>query len=452
LLLTDVLKRDWGFGGFVFSDFGAVHSTEPSANAGLDLEMPTGKYFNDALKAAVQNGQVPMSVIDDKLVRRYATMIEYGVFDTPRQPAPIPAKEHGAEARYLAMQGMVLLKNAPAGASPVLPLSAGSLRSIAVIGKDEAKTGGGGSSHVKPLYTVKPVDGIRAKAGAGVTVTHADGRNVAAAVAVARAADVAVVMVEDSQREGADQPGLALSGNQDDLVRQVAAANSRTVVVVKTGGPVLMPWAGSVPAIVQAWYPGEEDGNAVAGVLFGAFNPSGKLPITFPRSQGDLPTTTPAQYPGVDRTAHYSEGIFIGYRHYDRKNIAPLFAFGHGLSYTTFSYANLTAATGPDGQVTVGADVTNSGSRLGGEIAQLYVGSPGSQAVPEAPKELEGFQKVTLRPGETRHVTFTLGPRAFSYWDATVHRWRVAGGQYRILLGGGSRDIRLQTTISLPAR
>jgi beta-glucosidase len=451
LLLTDILKRDWGFDGFVFSDFGAVHSTVPSANAGLDLEMPTGKWFGGALKTAVQNGQVRMSVIDDKLVRRFAKMIEFGVFDTPRTPSPIPAKEHGAVARYLAMEGMVLLKNAPvgSGAAPVLPLSAASLRSIAVIGKNEAKTGGGGSSHVRPLYTVKPVDGIKAKVGAGVTVTQATGTDITAAVAAARASDVAIVMVEDSQREGTDKPNLALSGNQDDLVRQVAAANPRTVVVVKTGGPVLMPWVGSVPAILQAWYPGEEDGNAVAGVLFGAFNPSGKLPITFPRRQSDLPTKTAEQYPGVDGTAHYSEGIFVGYRYYDENNVDPLFSFGHGLSYTTFSYANLTVTPGQGGQVTVAADVTNTGSRVGGEIVQLYVGSPSSAAVPEAPKELQGFQKATLRPGETRRVSFTLGSRAFSYWDAAGDRWRVAGGQYRILVGGGSRDIRLTGTVRL---
>ena len=212
-----------------------------------------------------------------------------------------------------------------------------------------------------------------------------------------------------------------------------------------------MPWVGSVPAILQAWYPGEEDGNAVAGVLFGAFNPSGKLPITFPRRQSDLPTKTAEQYPGVDRTAHYTEGIFMGYRHYDKNDVAPLFSFGHGLSYTTFSYANLSVAAGQGGQVTVAADVSNTGSRVGGEIVQLYVGSPTSAAVPEAPKELQGFQKATLRPGETRRVSFTLGPRAFSYWDSAADRWRVAGGQYRILLGSSSRDIRLTGAVTLPA-
>jgi beta-glucosidase len=455
LLLTDILKRDWGFDGFVFSDFGAVHSTVPSARAGLDLEMPTGKYFGTALRTAVQNGQVSAASLDEKLVRRFTKMIEYGIFDTPRRPGPIPAQEHGAVARQLAQQGMVLLKNTPVGsgpaAAPVLPIAA-SVRSIALVGRNAAKTGGGGSSRVKPLYTVTPLAGLRARAGAGVTVTHNDGTNTAAAAAAARAADVAVVMVEDNQREGADKPGLALEGNQDALVRAVAAANPRTVVVSKTGGPVLMPWLAQVPAVLQAWYPGEEDGNAVAGVLFGSFNPSAKLPVTFPRSQADLPTRTPAQYPGTGRTVRYSEGVFMGYRHYDRNGIAPMFPFGHGLSYTTFSYANLEAAAGADGQVTVQVDVTNTGTRLGGEIVQVYVGSPSSAAVPEAPRELQGFAKATLRPGETRHLSFTLGPRAFSHWDAAADRWKVAGGSYAIEVGSGSRDIRLRTAVQLPAR
>jgi beta-glucosidase len=396
-----------------------------------------------------------MATIDDKLVRRFATMIEYGVFDTPRAPSPIPAREHGAVARYLGQQGMVLLKNSAVGtgpaAAPLLPLRPGAARSIAVIGKNEAKTGGGGSSRVRPLYTVKPVDGIKAKAGAGVSVTHATGEDIPAAVAAARAADLAIVMVEDSQREGVDQPGLALTGNQNELVRQVTAANKRTVLVVKTGGPVLMPWVDSVPAILQAWYPGEEDGNAVATVLFGGFNPSGKLPITFPRSQADLPTKTVEQYPGVGGTAHYTEGIFTGYRHYDRNKVTPLFPFGHGLSYTTFAYRDLSVTTGADGRVTVAADVTNTGNRLGGEIVQLYVGSPSSAAVPEAPYELQGFQKATLKPGETKRVSFTLGRRAFSHWDSSADRWTVAGGEHQIRIGSSSRDLRLRGVVRLTA-
>ena len=444
LLLNQILKKEWGFDGFVFSDFGAVHSTVPSANAGLDLETPTGKYFNAALKTAVQNGTVKTSTINDKLIRRYTKMIEFGIFERTPTISPIPATAHGAIARKLAAEGMVLLKNQ----GNVLPLSKSALKSIALIGKDEAKTGGGGSSRVKPLYTVKPSTGLKARAGSGITVTTTSGSDVAAAAAAAKAADVAVVMVEDTESEGHDRPNLVLPNNQDALVNAVAAANPKTVVVSKTGGPVLMPWVDKVPAILQAWYPGEEDGNAVADVLFGAFNPSAKLPITFPKKESDQPANTPAQYPGTGGTAHYTEGIFVGYRHYDAKRIQPLFPFGYGLSYTTFLYANLKVT----GATTVEVDVTNTGTRTGAEIAELYVGSPSTAGAPEAPQELQGFQKVLLTPGQTGHVTFTLDDRSFSFWNPTSHSWRIAGGQYRIAVGGSSRNQPLTTTVQLSAK
>jgi beta-glucosidase len=431
-----------------------VHSTVGSANAGLDLETPTGTFFNPTdLKAALAAGSVTMATIDDKLVRRYAKMIEFGLFDRTPTTSPIPAKEHGAIARHLAEEGMVLLKNSAVGTSgaPVLPLSAGSLTSIALIGRDEAKTGGGGSSHVNPLYTVKPSTGLKKRAGTGVTVTTNDGTDPVSAAAAARAATVAIVMVEDNETEGHDRPDLTLPAHQNALVSAVAAANPRTIVVAKTGGPVLMPWLSKVPAVLQAWYPGEEDGNAVADVLFGVFNPSGRLPVTFPRHESDVPANTPARYPGVDGTAHYSEGIFVGYRHYDAKKITPLFPFGYGLSYTTFGYANLKVTRGGGANVTVEADVTNTGTRTGAEIAELYVGSPSTAPVPEAPQELAGFQKLRLAPGQTGHVTFTLTARSFSYWSTAAHGWKVAGGRYQIRLGGNSRNQPLSGSVTLAA-
>jgi beta-glucosidase len=443
VLLNGVLKKEWGFDGFVFSDFGAVHSTVGSANAGLDLETPTGSNYSTAkVKAALADGSIRQSTIDEKLVRRYATMIRLGLFDRTPTTTPIPAQADGAVARHIADEGMVLLKND----GNLLPLSKTSQTSIALIGDDKARTGGGGSSHVKPLYTVKPSDGLRSRAGSGVTVTTDPGRTVSSAVAKAEAADIAIVMVTDEEGEGKDRTNLTLPNSQDALVSAVVAANPKTIVVSKTGGPVLMPWLSKVPAVLQAWYPGEEDGNAVADVLFGAFNPSGKLPVTFPQRESDVPANTGAQYPGVDGTAHYSEGIFVGYRHYDAGKIAPLFPFGYGLSYTTFAYANL-KVTG----TTVEADVTNTGTRTGAEIAQLYIGSPSSTAVPEAPQELAGFQKVLLRAGETKHVTFTLNDRSFSHWDTASHRWKITAGSYRILVGGGSRDIRLRGSVTRTA-
>ncbi len=267
---------------------------------------------------------------------------------------------------------------------------------------------------------------------------------IAEAVSAAKRADTAVVFVANKDSEAADRTGLALPGYQDKLVEAVAAANPRTVVVLDTGGPVLMPWAGQVAGLVQAWYPGEEDGNAAADVLLGDADPSGRLPITFPRSLGDTPAGTPEQYPGVGGVATYSEGLRVGYRHYDEKNIAPLFAFGHGLSYTTFAYRHLTVER-HGGDVTVGADLTNTGRRTGVAVPQLYVGAPD-----EPPAQLKGFTKVELRPGRTRQVRFTLPARAFASWDAASHGWTLAGGTYHLMLGEGSRDFRLRADVTLP--
>lgn len=470
LLLNQILKKEWGFDGFVTSDFGAVHSTVASAAAGLDLEMPTGKYFgDDDLKSAVQSGKVPISVIDDKLIRRFRTMMSMGIFDHPPSPKPIPAEKNGAAARRLAEEGMVLLKNK----GGILPLRATQLKSIAVIGPTATKavTGGGGSSRVAPLYTVDPVDGIRRRVGEKVTVSLADGSDESQAVSLARAADVVVLMLGDVDTEGRDHQ-ISLEGNQDKLVEAVAAANARTVVVLKSGSAVLMPWVDRVAAILEAWYPGEEDGNAVAALLFGDFNPSGKLPITFPKSLDDLPAHTQEQYPGsgpvepyknaeFDVTAksppgpgglaHYSEGVFVGYRHYDANGITPLFPFGHGLSYTSFAYKDLKISTDQisfDKQhaatVSVEATVTNTGRVRGAEVVQLYLGLPSADGVPQPPKQLKGFEKVTLEPGKQARVKMVLDEHSLSYWDVKKHAWAVAPGDYQIMVGASSRDIRLQ--------
>jgi beta-glucosidase len=470
LLLNDILKKEWGFDGFVTSDFGAVHSTVASAKAGLDLEMPTGKYFNaDDLKSAVESGKLPISIIDDKLVRRFRTMIRLGIFDHPPSPKPIPAKEDGAIARRLAEEGMVLLKNE----NDLLPLHAAQLKSIAVIGPAAAKavTGGGGSSRVAALYTVDPVDGMRERAGEKVIVTFADGSDVSQAASLARSAEIAVVMVGDINSEGRDHQ-ISLEGEQDKLVEAVAAANPRTVVVLKSGSPILMPWVNHVPAILEAWYPGEEDGHAVAALLFGDYNPSGKLPITFPKSLDDLPANTAERYPGTGPAepyknaefemdakappgpggvAHYSEGVFVGYRHYDAKAIAPLFPFGHGLSYTSFAYKDLKISADhvsfeskPGATLSIEATVVNTGRVAGAEVLQLYVGLPSLEGVPQPPKQLKGFAKMNLGPGKQAQVHLVLDKRLLSYWNVKRHTWAVAPGDYQIMLGSSSRDIRLQ--------
>ena len=450
-LMTDVLKKQWGFDGFITSDFGAVHSTVPSAEAGLDLEMPTGIYFGAALQAAVTSGQVPVSLIDQKLVERFRTMIRFGLFDRPPTRRPIPARENGVMARRLAEEGMVLLKNSDG----TLPLDASHLKTLAVIGPYAAKaiTGGGGSSHVVPLYTIDPLDGIRARAGSKMRIEFADGGHLSQAVALARAANAAIVMVGQMNTEGRDH-SLALGNGQDELVGAIAAANKHTIVVVKSGSAVLMPWASEVEAILEAWYPGEEDGNAVAALLFGDTNPSGKLPLTFPARVSDTFAANPAQYPGIDKAAHYTEGVFVGYRYYDAKRIEPLFPFGFGLSYTKFAYKDLTvapealSASGkPSPRVHVEFKVQNVGSRAGTEIVELYVGMPSTAAVPEPPKQLKGFARVTLRPGQTSPVRLTLDARSFSYWDLAASHWAILAGTYRILVGSSSRDLRLRGAV-----
>jgi beta-glucosidase len=447
-LLENVLRGQWGFDGFVQSDFGAVHSTVPSALAGMDLEMPTGIYYDTAMKQAVQSGQIREQSIDTLLTDRFATMIRLGLFDRPVSKSPIPIAADGAFARDAAEQGTVLLKNS----GSQLPLDASALHSIAVIGPyaGAAKTGGGGSSAVVPEYTVNPVDGIRNRVGPGASVAYNDGADPAAAAALAAKSDVAVVMVGDDETEGKDKTGMALSGNQDQLVESVAAANPHTVVVVKSGAPVLMPWVDHVPSIVEAWYPGEEDGNAVAAVLFGDVNPSGKLPVTFPRSASDVPAHTPQQYPGVNGTAVYSEGLQVGYRWYDSQDIAPLFPFGYGLSYTTFAFSNLqvTPTLAPNGHVTVGADVTNTGARAGAEVAQVYVTDPSS--VGEPPKQLKGFSKVSLAAGQTQHLTFTLDERAFSTWEPAAQQWSTHDGRYTVSVGDSSRSLPLHAAVNVP--
>jgi beta-glucosidase len=452
-LLNQILKKDWGFNGFVTSDFGAVHSTAPSALAGLDLEMPTGKYFGTNLEAAVESGKVPMSVIDDKLIRRFRVMMQFGLFDHQRERQAIPVQAHGLESRHMAEEGMVLLKNK----KNELPLNPARLQTLAIIGPfaTKAMTGGGGSSHVEPLYTVAPVDGIQKRAGSNVKVTVADGSDISKAVALAKSSDVAIVMVGDRDTEGRDH-SLTLDGKQDELIAAVARANRHTIIVLKTGSAILMPWVDKVPAILEAWYLGEEDGNAVAAVLFGDVNPSGKLPLTFPRRLADLPVNSTEQYPGVKGEAHYSEGIFVGYRHFDAKKVKPLFAFGYGLSYTRFSYKHLTISSknismnaDSDKTVSVDFDVTNTGKRLGKEVAELYIGFPSTAAMPQPPKQLKGFEKVTLEPGQTQHVRLMLDPRSFSCWNTKAHDWKIQPGTYQIKVGSSSRDFQLKDNLRI---
>ena len=450
-LLTQVLRSDWGFDGFVTCDFGATHSTVGSALAGLDFQSESDTYFGAPLEAAVQANTVPTTVVDTMLVHRFSQMYRFGFFTHPPVQTPIPSEADGAVDRKIGAEGIVLLKNDKG----LLPLNKAKIHTVALIGPyaTHASTGGGGSSAVSPLYRVAPLDGLQAAFGPNVTVTLDDGTDPVRAAALAKSADVAIVMVGDHNSEGADHK-LTLPVGQDALVTAVAIANPSTVVVLKTGSGVLMPWLNQVSTLVEAWYPGEEDGNAVADVLTGAVNPSGKLPITFPASDTDTTATVTANFPGIGGVANYAEGVFVGYRNFDQNKLTPLFPFGYGLSYTTFSFSKLSVVGKPTeaGAVNVSFTVTNTGKRQGAEVAQIYVGIPGSSTVPEPPQQLKGFERVDLKPGQSQRITVSLNARAFAYWDEGGHHWSVTSGMFPVYVGNSSRNILLtgKTTVSSP--
>jgi beta-glucosidase len=447
-LMNQILKGDWNFQGFVSSDFGAAHNTLDAALGGLDLEMASGTFFGSALKADVLNGKVPVSVLNDKLVRRFSVMMQLGLWDNPPvAQSSVPSSvgtTDGVTARKIGEASSVLLKNS----ANLLPLNASTTHSIALIGQSAwagvAKSGGGGTAGVHPIYTVTPLAGLQ-KQVPNATITYNDGSNLTSAAAAAKAANVAIVMVGDARKEGTDYP-ISLTGNQDAMVSAVAAANKNTIVVVKSGSVILMPWVNQVSSILEAWYPGEEDGNVVASILFGLTNPSGKLPITFPKLVTDLPASTPAQYPGVNLQVNYSEGLDMGYRFYDAHNVTPLFPFGFGLSYTTYKYSNLKITAGSGNTATVTFDITNTGSRSGSEIAELYVNMPA--AAGEPPRQLKGFQKLALSPGGIGHASITLDARAFQHWDVSKNAWAITAGTYQIQVGASSRNILLQGSIT----
>jgi beta-glucosidase len=275
-------------------------------------------------------------------------------------------------------------------------------------------------------------------------------RKIAAAVDVARRSDVAVIVARDYETEALDRPDLSLPNNQDRLISAVAAANPRTIVVLQTGAPVTMPWLDQVPAVLETWYPGELGGAVVSSLLFGDADPGGRLPITFPRSESQLPANTPPQFPGVDLTAYYSERLRVGYRHYDAVGLDPLFAFGHGLSYTTFRQKLLGGGADRAGNGGVAVAVTNTGERTGSQVVQGYVGFPAS--VGEPPKQLKAFDKITLRPGQHRVVGLRFSPDAFAHWDTASHSWAITAGTYRILVGSSSRDIYGQVSVRMRQR
>jgi beta-glucosidase len=481
-LLNDVLKNEWRFEGQVQSDWGATHSTAKAINAGLDEEEDVGStvYLTpDAVRQAIANGSVSTARLDDMVRRKLYVMIRTGVMDDPpKGGAAIDFAGANAFVQAVAEQSMVLLKND----NNQLPLSAASLSRIAVIGghADAAVLTGGGSGNTRD-----PVTGAFAGCG-GLTFGTSTGcswwtnpwlklntpivaairalapsaqvsfagnsdqqtpfraytqQEIDQAAALAGRSDVAIVVVAQPAGEDfGDLQSLSLANpsNQDALVDAVAHANPRTIVVVESGNPVLMPWKHRVAAIVEAWYPGEGGGNAIANVLFGKVNPSGKLPVTFPVRDQDTPTW--GQSGAFEPDPVYAEKLNMGYRWYDAKNITPMFEFGYGLSYTHFSYSGLSVKHRPDGAIDVSFTVRNDGRMAGAEVPQVYLGVPYRD---EPPRRLVGWEKIGLNPGEARHVRITVTPRMQSVWDTSRNGWRyVPGGT--VYVGASSRDIRLQ--------
>jgi len=448
--LSTVLRQQFGFTGFVTSDWGATHSTAASANAGLDMDMPgSDGYYGSALQSAVTSGSVSQSTINSAVSDILTEMFAFGMFDKAPSGSPSATATNStnqSDATQLAEEGTVLLKNS----GSVLPLSS-SDTSIAVIGADAStspQTAGGGSASVTSSGTVTPLQGIESAAPSGTSVTYNAGSSDSSAASAAAAASVAVVFANLAESEGSDLTSIDLGTTQDNLITSVAAANPNTIVVLNTGSAITMPWLSSVKGVLEAWYPGQEDGTAIANVLFGNYDPSGHLTVTFPTSLSQVPASTTAEWPGTGGTVQYSEGIDVGYRWYDTKDLTPLFPFGYGLSYSTFSFSNLhVGSLTAGGAATVTATVTNTGSRSGADVAQLYVDDPSASGQP--PLQLEGFQRVNLAAGASATVTFTLTQQNLQYWNSSSNAWATSTGSYGIEVGDSSANLTLSGTLSI---
>ena len=480
-LLNQVLKKEWGFKGIAMSDWDAVHSTMQALWNGMDLEMGTDLhmlpnpdyhkfFFGDTLITLVKTKKIPEYIIDEKVKRILYTMFKTNMIGGKRKKGAYNTKEHQQTALKIAEEGIVLLKNE----SGFLPLQKSSVKNIAVIGynAERKQSMGGGSSQVRAFYEITPLQGIKNIVGNNINVHYAKGYNISRgasadnnliqeAVDAASKADVVIfvggwthgydysVWRDNAyDAEDTDKPDMYMPFGQDELLKAVLKANPKTVVVLMGGGAIDMrQWIANVPAILQAWYPGMEGGNALAKIIFGEVNPSGKLPMTFPKKLEDHGSQALGQYPGDGTNLHYFDDIYVGYRYYDTYDVAPQFAFGHGLSYTTFAYSNL-KLTGDNKKLTVSFSLKNTGKVAGAETAQVYV-SQEKSALPRPVKELKGFQKIFLQPGETKTVTINLDENAFQYFNDNLNKWVFEKGSFQIRVGSSSRDIRLNGKISL---
>jgi beta-glucosidase len=468
-LLTDVLKKAWGFPGFVISDWGGTHSTAKAALAGLDNEEPGNynlqrqdmSFFGPALKkAVVDSNEVPMSRLNDMVHRILRTEFAAGIVDDPPKGRVVDPFRGADTAQEIAEQSMVLLKNA----GNQLPLNAATVKSIAVIGShaDTGMLSGGGSAQVdapgsgpspwgRPVwFPTSPMKAIVAKAPKA-KVEYNDGADPAAAAALAKSSEIAIVFVNQPTSEGSDLRTLTLPDDQDKLVSAVGGANPHTIVVLETGGAATMPWIDQVSGAIEVWYPGIRGDVALANILFGDVNPTGKLPVSFAKSDADLPhpeipgmAQIPAA-PGRGRgrmqpfDVDYSEGLKVGYKWFDAEKKDPLFAFGYGLSYTTYAYSGLKARID-----SVTFTVRNTGKRAGAEIAQVYAGLPA--AANEPPKRLVAWERIPLAPGESKTVTLAIDPKFLSIFNEEKDGWELLPGDYQFFVGGSSRSTPLTAT------
>ncbi len=481
-LLTDVLKKDWKFPGFVLSDWQATHSTEKASAAGLDHEEPGEIFYGPAFKKAVESGKVSKAELDDHVQRILRSMFASGVVDDPPQKSVVDVQNGFDVAQKIAEQSIVLLRNE----GNLLPLDTSKLKTIAVIGAhaDVGMISGGGSAQVDPpvgnailppgkgqtrwlepmWFPTAPLKTIRAKAP-HANVQYDAGSDPAKAAALAQQADVAIVFAYCWESEGMDLESLTLPEHQDELIAKVAAANPHTVVVLETGGPATMPWARQVGGILEAWYAGSRGADAVANVLFGDVNPSAKLPQTFPLKDADIPHPNLVKPPEASTTKDgdedawkkiaaglppfqisYDEGLKVGYKWYDAEKKPVLFPFGFGLSYTTYAYSDLKVESGQPLRVTF--TVKNTGTRDGAEVAQVYASLPSSAGEP--PKRLVGWSKINLAAGQSKPVSVEVPAHYLSIFDEKKNGWQLVPGEYTILVGGSSQDLPLHQSATLP--
>src|SRR5580658_2806779 len=479
--LQDVLKKDWGFKGFVISDWGGTHSTEKASTAGLDQEQPMADFFGPKLKAAVEVGQVPMAEIDDHARRVLYAEFLSGVVDDPPQKSVVDVEKGFEVAQRVEEKSIVLLKNSPT----VLPINPSKVHSIAIIGghADVGMISGGGSAQVDPpggnaimppgkgatnwqdhiWFPTSPLKALQAKLP-NTKIEFDSGTDPKSAATLAKGADLAIVFASQWLSEDMDVPSLSLPDNQDALIEQIASVNPHTIVVLETGTAVTMPWVDKVAGIVEAWYAGSSGHKALANILVGEVNPTGKLPLTFPRSEADLPHPNAPKIPSESQVragdvadngaptanasahagyaVHYDEGPEVGYKWYEAQRKKPLFPFGFGLSYTTYAYSGLSVDSVTK---TVRFTVKNTGRRAGTEIAEVYAKLP--KGSDESFKRLVGWKRVTLAAGESQSITITIDDRVLQTFDEETNVWNLTKGEYQVMVGGSSDDTPLLASL-----